>query len=36
MGDILYPLGIVAFFAAMLRYVRGLRRLGERSAHDAR
>jgi hypothetical protein len=36
MGDVLYPLGTIAFFAAMLRYVRGIRRLGDRSAHDAR
>ena len=36
MGDVLYPLGTIAFFAAMLRYVRGIRRLGDRSSHDAR
>jgi hypothetical protein len=26
--DLLYPLGTVAFFAAMLAYVRGCARLG--------
>ena len=36
MGDLLYLLGTIAFFATMLLYVRGIRRLGERSAHDAR
>lgn len=34
MGDLLYLLGTVGFFAAMLAYVRGLRRLGERSTHE--
>jgi hypothetical protein len=33
MGDLLYLLGTLGFFAAMLAYVRGLRRLGERSPH---
>jgi hypothetical protein len=31
MGDLLYTLGTLGFFAAMLVYVRGIRRLGERS-----
>ena len=31
MPDILYLLGTVAFFAAMLAYVRGLDRLGRRT-----
>jgi hypothetical protein len=30
MGDLLYLLGIFAFFAVMLAYVRAARRLGER------
>lgn len=34
MGDLLYPLGTLAFFAAMLGYVRGLRRLGERASRE--
>jgi hypothetical protein len=34
MGDLLYVLGTLGFFAAMLLYVRGLRGLGERSARD--
>ena len=34
MKDILYLLGTLAFFAAMLLYVRGVRRLGEGPAHD--
>jgi hypothetical protein len=34
MGDMLYLLGTLAFFAAMLVYVRGLRRLGERSTRE--
>ena len=32
MPDILYLLGTVAFFAAMLAYVRGLDKLGRRTA----
>ena len=28
MGDLLYLLGILAFFAAMLGYVRAIRELG--------
>jgi hypothetical protein len=28
MRDLLYLIGTIAFFAAMLAYVRGLRRLG--------
>jgi hypothetical protein len=31
MSDFLYLVGIVAFFAAMLAYVRGLERLGRRT-----
>jgi hypothetical protein len=31
MGDLLYTLGTLGFFAAMLVYVRGIGRLGERS-----
>jgi hypothetical protein len=31
MPDILYLLGTVAFFAAMLAYVRGLDKLGRRT-----
>jgi hypothetical protein len=31
MGDLLYLLTTLGFFAAMLGYVRALRRLGERS-----
>lgn len=34
MGDLLYPLGTLAFFAAMLAYVRAIRRLGERSPRE--
>jgi hypothetical protein len=34
MGDLLYLLGTLGFFAAMLAYVRGVRRLGERSTHE--
>ncbi len=34
MGDLLYLLGTLGFFAAMLGYVRALRRLGERSTHE--
>jgi hypothetical protein len=31
MRDLLYVLGTVAFFAAMLAYVRGLDKLGRRT-----
>jgi hypothetical protein len=31
MGDLLYSLGTVAFFALMVRYARSLRRLGDAS-----
>jgi hypothetical protein len=31
MADILYLVGTVAFFAAMLAYVRGLDKLGRRT-----
>lgn len=34
MGDLLYLLGTIGFFVAMLRYVRAIRRLGERSSHQ--
>jgi hypothetical protein len=34
MGDLLYTLGTLGFFAAMLVYARGIRRLGERSTHE--
>jgi hypothetical protein len=34
MGDLLYLLGTLAFFATMLAYVGGLRRLGERSTRE--
>lgn len=34
MGDLLYLLGTLAFFATMLAYVRGLRHLGERSTRE--
>ena len=36
MGDLLYPLGTLAFFAAMLAYVRGLARLGRPSQEGQR
>ena len=31
MGDLLYPLGTLAFFALMLGYVRAIRGLGGRA-----
>lgn len=34
MRDLLYLLGIIVFFAAMLAYVRGVRRLGEGASHE--
>jgi hypothetical protein len=34
MRDLLYLLGINGFFAAMLAYVRGMRRLGEGASHE--
>jgi hypothetical protein len=34
MQDLLYLLGTLGFFAAMLGYVRALRHLGERSTHE--
>ncbi len=34
MGDLLYLLGTLAFFAAMLGYVRAIRRLGDRSTRE--
>ncbi len=34
MGDLLYLLGTLGFFAVMLVYVRALRRLGDRSTHE--
>lgn len=36
MIDILYLLGSVGFFAAMLAYVKGLERLGRRSGEGGR
>jgi hypothetical protein len=37
MGDLLYLLGTVAFFALMVRYAHSLRRLGDGSGRqDAR
>lgn len=36
MLDLLYVLGTLAFFAAMLAYVRGLRRLGTGGREDTR
>ncbi len=35
MIDLLYVLGTVGFFAAMLAYVAGLERLGRRSGEDS-
>jgi hypothetical protein len=35
MLDLLYVLGSVAFFALMLAYVAGCRRLGATTDHDA-
>jgi hypothetical protein len=34
--DLLYVFGTLAFFAAMVAYVRGLRRLGAGSREDTR
>ena len=34
MGDLLYLLATLGFFAAMLGYVHALRRLGKRSTHE--
>jgi hypothetical protein len=34
MGDLLYLLGIIVFFATMLAYVRGVRRLGQNASHE--
>lgn len=34
MRDLLYLIGTVGFFAAMLAYVRGLRRLGGAPARE--
>lgn len=34
MGDLFYLLTTLGCFAAMLGYVRALRRLGERSTHQ--
>ncbi len=36
MADLLYLTGTLAFFALMLAYVGGLRRLGERSTREDR
>lgn len=36
MGDLLYVLGTLGYFVLMLAYVRGIRRLGERSTHEER
>jgi hypothetical protein len=37
MGDLLYLLGTLAFFVAMIRYAGAIRRLGDRSgAGDGR
>ena len=34
MRDLLYLLGIIVFFATMLAYVRGVRRLGRNASHE--
>jgi hypothetical protein len=34
MRDLLYLLGTTVFFAIMLAYVRGVRRLGQNASHE--